>query len=67
MGGYRSFETFWIGGSSAGVFIPPTPPVQVNPGAGILLKKRKSDDEEAIILVAQHLAQTFWKEDKKKQ
>lgn len=66
MGGYRSFETFWIGGSSAAAFVPPTPPVQVNAGAGILQKKRKpiSDEEILTIILSQHLGQTLWKEDK---
>lgn len=66
MGGYRSFETFWIGGSSAVTAVPPIPPVQVNAGAGILQKKRKptSDEEILAIILSQHLGQTFWKEDK---
>lgn len=47
--------------------IPPTPipPVSFGGGMATPLRRKKSldDDEIAIILISQQLAQTFWKKD----
>lgn len=54
-----------LGEFSVSSIIPPIPPVQVNPGAGILRKKRKIEDEdELLVIISQHIGTTLWKNDK---
>lgn len=67
IGGYVSYTAFWLGGASAIIsIVPPIPPsVAFGGGMAIPLRRKKKpiDDEEALILISQQLAQIFWKKD----